>query len=283
MPEVYKRLHDVQEVLERHYKDMQDIEFTIEQGRLFLLQTRTGKRTPSAAIQIAVDLVKEGFITKEEALQKVEASSLELVLRPILDPSAPKAIIAKGLDASPGAACGRVVFSSEAAQTLHEKGDPSILVRIETSPEDIQGMTVAEGIITAQGGQTSHAAVVARGMGKPCIVGCTEILVDYERQLFYAGDSVVRAGDWITIDGASGEVMEGQVRTLPPATESDAVQTFWSGQTKSQCFKSEPTQITERMQPAHASWVPSGLVCVAQSTCSSSLKHCVRCVKCWLQ
>lgn len=226
MPDVYKHLHEVQEILERHYKDMQDIEFTIEQGRLFLLQTRTGKRTPAAAIQIAVDLVQEGFISKEDALQKVDAASLELVLRPVLDPSAPKSVIAKGLDASPGAACGRVVFTSEAAQALHEKGDPSILVRIETSPEDIQGMTISEGIVTAQGGQTSHAAVVARGMGKPCIVGCTEILVDYERKLFYAGDSVIRAGDWITIDGASGEVMEGQVRTLPPATESDAVQTF---------------------------------------------------------
>lgn len=226
MPEVYAHLLKLQAQLENHYKDMQDIEFTIEQGKLYLLQTRTGKRSPSASIQIAVDLVHEGLISKEDAIRKVEASSLELILRPVIDPNAPKTIIAKGLDSSPGAACGRVAFTSEAAQALHEKGEPSILVRLDTSPEDIQGMTVAEGIVTAQGGQTSHAAVVARGMGKPCIVGCTEIVVDYERELFYAGDYVVKKGDWITIDGGSGDIMEGKVNTLPPATESGVVQEF---------------------------------------------------------
>ena len=226
LPEVYKHLVELQYQLEQHYKDMQDIEFTIEQGKLYLLQTRTGKRSPSASIQIAVDLVHEGLISKESALQKVEATSLELMLRPVIDPNAPKTIIAKGLDSSPGAAFGRVAFTSEAAQALHEKGEPVILVRLDTSPEDIQGMTVAEGIVTSQGGQTSHAAVVARGMGKPCIVGCTDIVVDYERELFYAGDFVIKKGDWITIDGGSGEVMEGQVNTLPPATESGVVQEF---------------------------------------------------------
>ena len=226
MPEVYTHLYELQAQLEQHYKDMQDIEFTIEQGKLYLLQTREGKRSPSASIQIAVDLVHEGLITKEEAIQKVEASSLELILRPVIDPDAPKTIIAKGLDSSPGAAFGRVAFTSEAAQALHEKGEQSILVRLDTSPEDIQGMTIAEGIVTAQGGQTSHAAVVARGMGKPCIVGCTDIVVDYERELFYAGDYVIKKGDWITIDGGSGEIMEGKVNTLPPATESGVVQEF---------------------------------------------------------
>jgi len=226
MPEVYTHLYELQAQLEQHYKDMQDIEFTIEQGKLYLLQTREGKRSPSASIQIAVDLVHEGLITKEEAIQKVEASSLELILRPVIDPAAPKTIIAKGLDSSPGAAFGRVAFTSEAAQALHEKGEQSILVRLDTSPEDIQGMTIAEGIVTAQGGQTSHAAVVARGMGKPCIVGCTDIVVDYERELFYAGDYVIKKGDWITIDGGSGEIMEGKVNTLPPATESGVVQEF---------------------------------------------------------
>jgi len=226
MPEVYTHLYELQAQLEQHYKDMQDIEFTIEQGKLYLLQTREGKRSPSASIQIAVDLVHEGLITKEEAIQKVEASSLELILRPVIDPDAPKTIIAKGLDSSPGAAFGRVAFTSEAAQALHEKGEQSILVRLDTSPEDIQGMTIAEGIVTAQGGQTSHAAVVARGMGKPCIVGCTDIVVDYERELFYAGDYVIKKGDWITIDGGSGEFMEGKVNTLPPATESGVVQEF---------------------------------------------------------
>ena len=226
MPEVYAHLLELQAQLETHYKDMQDIEFTIEQGKLYLLQTRTGKRSPSASIQIAVDLVHEGLISQEEAIRKVEARSLALILRPVIDPNAPKTIIAKGLDSSPGAACGRVAFTSEAAQALHEKGEPSILVRLDTSPEDIQGMTVAEGIVTAQGGQTSHAAVVARGMGKPCIVGCTEIVVDYERELFYAGDYVIKKGDWITIDGGSGDIMEGKVNTLPPATESGVVQEF---------------------------------------------------------
>ena len=226
MPEVYTHLYELQLLLEKHYKDMQDIEFTIEQGKLYLLQTRTGKRSPSASIQIAVDLVHEGLITKEDAIQKVEASSLELILRPVIDPAAPKTVIAKGLDSSPGAAFGRVAFTSEAAQALHEKGEQSILVRLDTSPEDIQGMTIAEGIVTAQGGQTSHAAVVARGMGKPCIVGCTDIVVDYERELFYAGDYVIKKGDWITIDGGSGEIMEGKVNTLPPATESGVVQEF---------------------------------------------------------
>ncbi len=232
MPEVYSNLLEIQEKLERHYKDMQDIEFTIESGHLYLLQTRNGKRSPAAAIQIAVDLAEEGFISKEEALLSVEATSLEKVLRPVIDPNAPKKRIAKGLDASPGAACGQVVFTSEDAQALVEKGNPVVLVRLETSPEDIQGMTVSEGILTAQGGQTSHAAVVPRGMGKPCIVACTDILVDYSRELFYAGDSVVQKGDWITIDGSTGEVFEGKVPTLPPATESEAVQTFlqWADQ-----------------------------------------------------
>jgi pyruvate, orthophosphate dikinase len=232
MPEVYSSLYDVQDKLERHYKDMQDIEFTIESGHLYLLQTRNGKRSPAAAIQIAVDLSEEGFISKKEALLSVEATSLEKVLRPVIDPNAPKKNIAKGLDASPGAGCGQVVFTSEDAQALVEKGNPVILVRLETSPEDIQGMTVSEGILTAQGGQTSHAAVVARGMGKPCIVACTDILVDYSRELFYAGDTVIHKGDWITIDGTTGEVFEGKVPTLPPATESKAVQTFlnWADQ-----------------------------------------------------
>jgi pyruvate, orthophosphate dikinase len=232
LPKVYAELCDVQSTLETHYKDMQDIEFTIEKGSLYLLQTRTGKRSPGAAIQIAVDLVEEGIISKEEALLSVKANSLELVLRPVIDPNAAKKVIAKGLDASPGAACGRVAFTSESVQEYVEHGHPAILVRLETSPEDIQGMTVAEGILTAQGGQTSHAAVVARGMGKPCVVGCTELLVDYGRELFYAGESVISKGDWITIDGGSGEVMEGKVKTLPPATKSDAVQKFlgWADQ-----------------------------------------------------
>ncbi len=223
MPEVYAQLLEVQERLEAHYRDMQDIEFTVESGALYLLQTRRGKRTPAAAVKIAVDLVTEGRIDEDEALARIQPGLLELVLRPVLDPSAPRRVISRGLAASPGAACGRVVFHSEEAQELHDRGEPAVLVRVETSPEDIQGMTVSEGILTSRGGQTSHAAVVARGMGKPCVVGATEILVDYGRQLFYAGDTVIKRGDWITIDGGTGEVLEGQVPTLAPPTDSEAM------------------------------------------------------------
>ncbi|MFN7142379.1 MAG: pyruvate, phosphate dikinase [Myxococcota bacterium] len=223
MPAVYAELFGLQAKLEAHFRDMQDIEFTIEEGKLFLLQTRNGKRTPAAAVQIVVDLVHEGVITQDEALKRVRAGDLEMVLRPVLDPDAKRKVIAKGLDASPGAASGKVVFHSEEAQELAEKGESVVLVRLETSPEDIQGMTVARGILTSRGGQTSHAAVVARGMGKPCVVGCTDILVDYGRQLFYAGDTVVRRGDWITIDGGTGEVFEGEIPTLAPPTDSGAM------------------------------------------------------------
>ena len=223
MPVLYAELDEVQKRLETHFKEMQDLEFTIEEGHLYMLQTRTGKRTPGAAVQIAVDMVNEGLITEDEALLRIESTSLEMVLRPIIDPDAAKKVIATGLDASPGAASGRVVFDSEEAQSLSERGEPVILVRMETSPEDIQGMTVSQGILTSRGGQTSHAAVVARGMGRPCVVGCSAITVDYSRQLFYAGDTVVKHLDWITIDGGTGEVMEGQVPTLAPPTDSGAL------------------------------------------------------------
>ncbi len=223
MPGVFAELMETQARLEAHFRDMQDIEFTIESGRLWLLQTRTGKRTPGAAVQIAVDMVKEGIISKDEALARIPPASLEMVLRPVIDPEAPKKVIARGLDAAPGAASGRVVFHSDEAQELSERGEAVILVRQETSPEDIQGMTVAQGVLTSRGGQTSHAAVVARGMGRPCVVGCTSITVDYARQMFYAGDVVVRRLDWITIDGGTGEVFDGEVPTLAPPTDAGAM------------------------------------------------------------
>ncbi len=223
MPEIYAKLDGIQKTLEAHFRDMQDIEFTVEAGELYLLQTRTGKRTPAAAVQIAVDMVKEGIIDEDEALSRIDPASLEMVLRPMLDPDAKRKIIARGLDASPGAASGRVVFHSDEAQEAADRGEDVILVRMETSPEDIQGMTVAKGILTSRGGQTSHAAVVARGMGRPCVVGCSDIAVDYARALFYAGDTVIQRGDWITIDGGTGEVMDGQVPTLAPPTDSGAM------------------------------------------------------------
>ena len=223
IPAAYASLEKMQSALEKHYTDMQDIEFTIERGTLFLLQTRTGKRTAQAAVQIVVDLVDEGVLSTNEALARIDPKELELVLRPVISPEAKRHVIAKGLDASPGAACGRVMFNSHECQEFFERDIPTILVRLDTSPEDIQGMTVAQGILTSRGGQTSHAAVVARGMGRPCVVGCTEIQVDYSRELFYAGDTVIRKGDWITIDGSTGEVMEGRVEMLDPQNDGGSM------------------------------------------------------------
>jgi len=223
MPAAYAELEDVQRRLETHFGDMQDIEFTIEQETLYLLQTRTGQRTAQAAVKIVVDMVEEGLIDVDEGLKRIEPAQLELVLRPVIAPDARRRVIAKGLDASPGAACGRVVFHSRDCQEFYERDEPTILVRNETSPEDIQGMTVAVGVLTARGGQTSHAAVVARGMGTPCVVGCSEIQVDYSRNLFYGGDTVVRKGDWVTLDGGTGEVMEGQVEMLAPQADGGAM------------------------------------------------------------
>ncbi len=223
-PHLHAELSEIMRKLERHYREMQDIEFTVEEDRLYMLQTRTGKRTAIAAVRIGVDMVAEGLIDEETALSRINPKDLEMVLRPVISPSAKKQVIAKGLDASPGAACGQVVFASAEVQEYFERDIPTVLVRMETSPEDIQGMTIAQGILTARGGQTSHAAVVARGMGKPCVVGCTDIHVDYSRQLFYAGDTVVRKGDWITIDGTTGEVMSGQVEMLAPDAEGGAME-----------------------------------------------------------
>jgi pyruvate,orthophosphate dikinase len=193
---------------------MQDIEFTVQKGKLYLLQTRSGKRTASAAVRIAVDMVKEGLIQPDEAIGRVTPNQIENLLHPRLDPRVEKQVIAKGLPASPGAACGEVVFSSEEAENLRKQGRKTILVRHETSPEDIGGMDAAEGILTALGGMTSHAAVVARGMGKPCVAGCGSINIDYPKRQFLVGGHVVKQGEALTIDGASGEVILGIVPTI---------------------------------------------------------------------
>jgi pyruvate,orthophosphate dikinase len=212
----------VQETLEKHYRDMQDIEFTIEKGKLYMLQTRSGKRTARAAIKIAVDMVKEGLISQKEGVLRVGPEQLDQVLHPSLDPKAPKDVIAKGLPASPGAASGEVVFSADEAEEAARLGLKVVLVRIETSPEDIHGMHAAQGILTARGGMTSHAAVVARGMGKCCVAGCGDIKVDYRAQQFTARDgSVISKGDIITLDGSTGEVMKGQVPTVQPELTGD--------------------------------------------------------------
>jgi len=220
MPKSYKELLEVTEKLEEHYQDMQDIEFTIQQGKLFILQTRNGKRTGTAAVQIAVDMVEEDLISKEGAvLNLVEPGHLDQLLHPQLNHSQVNddEIIGKGLPASPGAAVGKVVFNSEKAEEEHAKGEPVILVRIETSPEDVGGMSAAEGILTSRGGMTSHAAVVARGWGKPCVAGCDDIVINYESQSFTNGDVTVKAGDWISIDGAKGIVIKGQKPVEEPA------------------------------------------------------------------
>ncbi|MCM2265391.1 MAG: pyruvate, phosphate dikinase, partial [Desulfuromonadales bacterium] len=217
LPDCYQQLVNIRAILEKHYKDMQDIEFTIEKHTLYMLQTRNGKRTAQAAVKIAVDMVQEGLIDKETAVMRVAPEQLDQLLHPSLDPKAPKQVIAKGLPASPGAASGQVVFSADEAEEAAKIGLKVVLVRVETSPEDIHGMHAAQGILTARGGMTSHAAVVARGMGKCCVAGCGDIKVDYKAQQFTARNGlVVSKGDVITLDGSSGEVILGQVPTVKP-------------------------------------------------------------------
>ncbi len=221
MPEVYAELAENFDKLERHYKDVQDIEFTVQKGRLWMLQTRGGKRTTKAALKVAVDMVDEGLITKEEALGRIEPESLDQLLHPTLDPAAERTIIATGLPASPGAASGEVVFNSEDAERVASDGRKVILVRIETSPEDIHGMHAAQGILTSRGGMTSHAAVVARGMGRPCVSGVGSVRIDYARERFTAMGQEVKKGDIITIDGTRGQVMLGKVPTIQPELSGD--------------------------------------------------------------
>ena len=221
MPKIYKQLKKVFKQLENKYKDMQDIEFTVENNKLWMLQTRSGKRTAKAAIKIAVDMVNEKLISNKEAVLRVDPNILDTLLHPTLDEKAEKIIIASGLPASPGAASGKVIFSSTEAEKLKEQMQDAILVRIETSPEDISGMHAAKGILTARGGMTSHAAVVARGMGKPCVSGSNEIKIDYENKLFKSGNYEIKEGDIITIDGGSGKVMLGKVSTVKPDISGD--------------------------------------------------------------
>jgi pyruvate,orthophosphate dikinase len=215
-PDVYKELLKIAQRLEHHFRDMQDMEFTIERGRLFMLQTRNGKRTAEAAVRAAVEMTEERLIDRRAALMRVEPVQLEQLLHPRLDPNVAKQVIARGLPASPGAVYGEVVFSADEAVVVHQAGRPVILVRHETSPEDIHGMQVAEGILTARGGMTSHAAVVARGMGKCCVAGCSAIEIDYAAGALKVGDRVIRRGEYITLDGATGEVIAGRVPTVKP-------------------------------------------------------------------
>jgi pyruvate,orthophosphate dikinase len=216
MPKDYKELEGYYRKLEKHYRDMQDIEFTIQQGKLWMLQTRNGKRTGPAAVKIAVDMVNEKLIDKKEAVMRVEPEQLDQLLHPSIDPKAKREIVAKGLPASPGAAVGQVVFTADDAAEWERHGKKVILVRVETSPDDIKGMAVAQGILTARGGMTSHAAVVARGMGTPCVAGCGELTIDYGTKKAKIGNITIEQGDPLTIDGTSGEVMLGEMHTIEP-------------------------------------------------------------------
>ncbi len=221
MPAVFKQLDDVRHNLEKHFRDIQDLEFTVQKGKLFMLQTRSGKRTAKAALKIAVDMVDEGLITQDEALLRVDPQSLDQLLHPTLDPDAPRSVIAKGLPASPGAASGTIVFNSDLAEEKAKVGEKVILCRQETSPEDIHGMHAAEGILTSRGGMTSHAAVVARGMGKPCVAGAGSLHIDVKAGIIRYGDKELREGDTMTIDGGTGEVIKGKVPTIQPELSGD--------------------------------------------------------------
>lgn len=223
MPAVYKEFHDFSEMLEKHYRDMQDMEFTIEDGKLYILQTRSGKRTAAAAIKVAVDLVDEGMITEQEAVLRVEPQQLDSLLHPQFDPAALKtaAVIGKGLAASPGAASGQVVFTAEDAAKWHEEGKKVVLVRMETSPEDIEGMVVAQGILTARGGMTSHAAVVARGIGTCCVSGVGEMVVDYDAKTFTMGSKTYKEGDFISLDGSTGNVYGEELPSVEAEISGD--------------------------------------------------------------
>ncbi len=234
MPEVYNQLHDITTRLEQHYKDVQDFEFTIQDGKLYMLQTRNGKRTGPAAVRIAVDMVHEGLITENEALLRVEPDQLNQLLHPVLDESKPLKVIAKGLPASPGAAVGRVVFTADEAVKrgkgspviLAHGGDPLILVRAETVPDDIHGMEVAAGILTSRGGMTSHAAVVTRGMGKPCVAGASDVEVDEKSKTIKIGSTLIKDGDWITLDGSTGRVILGKTNLIEPDPRSGVFAEF---------------------------------------------------------
>ncbi|MBN2543201.1 pyruvate, phosphate dikinase [bacterium] len=233
MPGIYDQLINIKEKLEQHYKDVQDLEFTVQEGILYILQTRNGKRTGPAAVKIAVDMAEEGLINKETAIMRVEPGQLDQLLHPMFDPTVEKNVIIKGLPASPGAASGKVVFSAEDAEDWASRNEKVILVRVETSPEDIGGMNVSQGILTARGGMTSHAAVVARGMGKCCVAGAGDINVNYNNKLFSVNNNVINEGDYISLDGSTGEVMLGKVPTIEPQlTGSFAKLMQWADETK---------------------------------------------------
>jgi pyruvate, orthophosphate dikinase len=233
MPAVFAQLNQVRQVLERHYRDMQDIEFTVQQGKLYMLQTRSGKRTAAAALRIAVEMVREGLIDRDTALLRLEPQALNQLLHPTLDPNAKRIVLTKGLPASPGAASGRIVLTADKAEAWAKRGEAVILCRIETSPEDIHGMHAARAILTARGGMTSHAAVVARGMGRVCVSGASAVQIDFKANTMTVGDKVFAEGDALTLDGSTGEVMLGLMPTIEPVLSSDFAEVMgWADQVR---------------------------------------------------
>src|SRR5437879_5027385 len=221
LPQAYKQFAQIARKLERHYRDVQDMEFTIERGRLYMLQTRSGKRTAEAAVKIAVDMVGERLISRREAVMRVEPTQADQLLHRRIDPSAKVEVLATGLAASPGAAYGKAVFDADRAEAMAKEGESVILVRIETNPDDVHGMIAAQGVLTSRGGRTSHAAVVARGMGKPCVAGAESLKIDLETRFFTVGGVTVKEGDLITINGSTGEVILGSVPMNAPAINKD--------------------------------------------------------------
>jgi len=299
LPEAYQQFLDICEKLERHYRDMQDVEFTIERGKLWMLQTRNGKRTAAAAIKIAVDMANEGLISKKEAAMRVTPEQVNSLLHPQFDLSAKEAakgserLLAKGVNASPGAAVGKVYFDADTAEAKAKAGEATIMVRPFTKPDDVHGMLAAKGILTSEGGATSHAAVVARQFGKPCVVGASDIKIDMEARKFTAHGVVVNEGDWISVDGGTGEAFLGQMPTVAPKFEeqTDLVTLLaWADEIAAEPgvrtgpagfptrgLQVWPTPITPWTPGVPAHLAPGGSACAAPSTCSSRLCACPSC------
>ncbi len=280
MPAVYEQLMGIRQKLESHYKDMQDIEFTVQDGKLYMLQTRTGKRTGTAAVRIAVEMVKEGLIDKETAIKRVNPDSLNHLLLPQLDPKARLDVVAQGIAASPGAAAGKVVLSAEAAvEHAHaHPSDPILLVRKETSPEDVAGMNLARGILTATGGKASHAAVVARGWGKPCIVGCAALQINEKEGTINIAGHVVKVGDFLTINGTTGDVMIGKAATIMPEISGDfATLMEWADEVRT--LKVRTNADTPQDAAKARSFGAEGIGLAGPSTCSSRASGSSTCAR----
>ena len=279
MPDAFWGFRSICDTLERHYRDMQDVEFTIERGKLWILQTRSGKRTGRAALKIAVEMAEEGMITADEAVLMVDPMSLDQLLHPTIDPDAERDLIATGLPASPGAASGEIVFSSEEAEAANGQGRKVILVRVETSPEDIHGMNAAQAILTTRGGMTSHAAVVARGMGKPCVSGAGSVRVDYQNQTLTAGGRVLKKGDVITVDGGTGQILAGSVAMRQPELSGDFGRLMeWADQARRMRVRANAETLRRCARPRAPS-APKASASAAPSTCSSRRTASSRCAR----